>query len=295
MSRYEKRGAAIRLSSGPRGTRVARILERGEAFDAAPFRARSLGPAGAGEPPPVEAAFAMERLARSAAGAGALERIEILIGSARHRWEDGGDVREWTEQYVRIHAALVRHQLPSRIHVDLGSADADEIDLDPLLEIAKALDEEGAAAPRARTLLLAPAAAAPLIAFLAASHPSFVRQTSHAAYARDGRGAPIEPRPGDAAPRNVFRPSYRIPARPALFHAALAAPVSAAAPDAEIVALVSSPALRGERIALRVLTRDGSVLRLETLPGRIHPAGDGELWFPHGAGVRTGSVLIEAI
>jgi len=235
--RYEKTGRSIRLERARDASWIVESTEGGVAeSDGTSFVARSNPPDASAVAAPSRAAVeAIERrIAELVLPKLAIERLTIVAGHAAHRFRRGRDSREWSEQSIRAHLSIVNRTRGVRITLDAGSTGDAALDLRPFRDAIRPLERvtrrRGARPPALR---LAPVVAAELWPSILV-HPLFrgrpapgvvaLTQQPPSAEVRDGVGDEIRTEPLVADGRrvatwpNVFRPSYRIPPRPAPVH-----------------------------------------------------------------------------
>ncbi len=266
------------------------------------FFSASAAPHGDLAAPSMEEARALhDRIATAAGAFVSIERLRVVAGTAAHRFEpEEGDARSWSETLVIAHATMVARS-GARASVLRGGATAGAIDLEEIAAIARAFAAAGEKLHLApdQPLLFSPAVAATLAAAIARDARLLERvpivQEIHPDYRADGDGLPIERTfASGAAPAewpNVFRPSYRSPATPALMHVELAAREGASTPPeaVEMIELLRPPHPDGDALALEALCRTGGTtflgavrLPVERLAGAT--AEGARAWYPFHAG-----------
>lgn len=260
---YRKEGATARVTSlrgalfesvaresGVAGYRGGRFFSasaepRENTLDAALGAARSLH----------------DRIAAARDSGARIERLRAIAGASSHRFEpEEGDPRSWRETLAVVHLTLLA---PSGARASLlrGGASPDAIDSSEIAAVARALGAMNGRRriPPGAPLVLAPAVAAELAAEIGRDLRLAARirvtQRTHPDFRFDGEGvliAPLTPEQGAAAQwPNVFRPSYRSPAVPALMHGELAAREGDASSGAiALVALLRPPHASAGSISL---------------------------------------------
>ena len=274
---YRKWGRSIRYENGT----IVRVEEAGEAVEVdGEFRAYPHPPFGHLLPLVREkeagAAFAAvaTSLSRSAGEGGrrpgegvAIERIVMSEGVAIH--ETNGVT--WTERTRRMHISMVNG--PFRMLIDQATFDFDAALFDLFARI------KGRREPPPR-MTLAPRVSASIL------HSLTIDMAQRAGEHPDGKGQPVETRAVEGEPPNWYRPSYRVRPLRAWFNL-MALPfgkLDDSAPRA--VARLGG----GD-----VLCVDGDRVFAAALePGRVVAAGGAAEWYPFGAGVWGGDMLLES-
>lgn len=307
---YRKEGVSTIVSLARGIESVARVAEGGMAgVREGRFFAASLDPAAGPEatPDPGPLVDLLRTIGRSLPGDVELERMTLMAGASAHEIDFEPGARRWNEAHCRLHLTL--RSTRTRLEVPLlrGGARTDDLELRELVEVAALLARPRAGVPRVATLELAPAVMAELAASLAVLDdlPAGVRlrQTSHPAWPFDGAGAEIVAFEASAGGRrpNVFRPSYRSPAVPAMFHVeipvggeeargevAAVEPIGSARWSGGSVRLDALCAVDGGGFAARIEIPAAGMARLSRSPGERQ-------WFPLRAGAwGTGAVVERA-
>lgn len=253
-------------------------------------------------------ARALHDEARAAVAGVALERLRVVRGAASHRFEpQEDDPRSWSEMHAILHLTLLARS-GGRISVLRGGASTGDIDAREIASIASAL---GNARPQRHpgprgTVALSPAVSAAIAAEVprVLSSRTVIIQSTHPAYAKDGEGNAIARfDPAGRTPAewpNVFRPSYRSPASPALMHVELGGgkEEKAIAAECEVLELVRPPHVGERAVALDALCSRGAEtffasIELSAERLRAGAASGPRLWFPFGAGAWGRRMAVE--
>lgn len=231
---YRKEGTTARVTSLRGVVFESTTRESGVAgFRGGRFFSASAEPAGSPGTPRIDDARALhDRVVDAAVSLVAIERLRAVCGASAHRFEpEEGDARSWTDSLALVHAT-VSARSGMRVSVLRGGPSADSIDAAEIRAIAGALAAAGETRPidADEALVLAPAVSAAIAAEMGrdprlAEHVP-IAQATHPDYGVDGLGMPIAAAfASGSSPAewpNVFRPSYRSPAVPALMHVELA-------------------------------------------------------------------------
>jgi hypothetical protein len=300
---YRKQGAAARIT-----------VLRGEVFETTTRESGVAGSSGGRFfSASAEAAVALpgtalddarsirERVVAAIAGEVTLERLRVVCGASTHTYAaDPKSERTWMETLTVVHLTLLAPS-GARVSVLRGGAAPSAIEPAAIAMIARAL----AGARRRQvasgtSVVLSPAVAAALAVDLARGprirREARVVQHPHPDFPVDGEGRTIAA--FDAAGTaitdwpNVFRPSYRSPAVPALMHAGIETSGTVASRDGciEAIELLRPPHASSAAIAIDALCESGGetfVASLEIPVAELSKARavDGErFWFPFHAG-----------
>ena len=237
----------------------------------------------------------------------ALERLRVVRGAASHRFEPPEEEpRAWSEMQAVLHLTLLARS-GARVSVLRGGASIEDIDMREIATIATALANAHSRrrAERRVSVTLSPAVSATVAAELSGAFPpQRIVQESHPDFAIDGAGNAIER--FDPAGRslaewpNVFRPSYRSPASPALMHVALSNrddenPIES---DFALIELVRPPHAGESGVMLDALCARGGesfLASIEIPMERLAAAAGGgrRIWFPFGAGAWGRTISVE--
>lgn len=301
---YRKEGSTARVTSLRGVVFESTTHESGVAgFRGGRFFSASAAPDGAITPPSIHDARSLhDRVAEALGSDVRVERLRAISGAAAHRFEpeEGEEARRWAETLTLVHVTIVAPG-GARVSVLRGGASPDAIDA---AEIGAAGRDLAAARKRIRIapdrpLVLSSPVAAALAAEIARDARLLDRipvgQETHPDYGVDGEGTAIERAfASGSSPAewpNVFRPSYRSPAMPALMHVELAArEARGGSRDAvEMIELLRPPHAEGDAIALEGLCgAEGSrfigAVRLPVARLAAATAEGPRRWFPFHAG-----------
>ncbi|HUP63774.1 MAG TPA: hypothetical protein VM557_00635 [Thermoanaerobaculia bacterium] len=296
MSNYEKEGASVAILSTRGVATISRIREGGAAAARSErFQARSLEASDHPLPWESELQQCYQTLIEKLGPAAEIERLLLQSGHALHRTAD----ESWSETRAILQLTLTSRSRGLRLPILRGAAGLEEIDLTEIQSLQSLLARVTAAAndPLSEIALRPPVSAAIAQALAARKWiPPGVplRQSTHPSYPNDGDGRRVRDFGADGTKAdlwpNRFRPSYRAPAQPALFHVEIR---SEREPPGEpaIAALetLAQPRIIGELVVLDALCeRDGSSflgsieIPLPLLRGS--GAAGKRRWFPYGAG-----------
>ncbi len=310
MSNYEKEGASIAILSARGVVTISRITEGGAAAARSErFQARSLDASDRPLPSESELQRSYELLIEKLGPAAEIERLLLQAGHALHRTPE----ESWSETRAILQLTLTSRARGLRLPILRGAAGVDEIDLTEIQSLQSLLSKVTQAAdhPLSEVALRPPVCAAVAHALAARKWiPAGVslRQSTHPSYPNDGEGKRVRDFEADGTKAEVwpnrFRPSYRAPAVPALFHVEIGESITAQgvrrlggrspdepAGDLAISALetLAQPRIVGELVVLDALCeRDGSsfLASIEiplALLGSSEAKGE-RRWFPVGAG-----------
>lgn len=309
--RYEKTGTAIRLENSRFGTWIVQTSEsgsshfEGEQFISSSHESRQEATIDSS----ILAAQASELIETLPDGV-SLRRLVLSSGSADHQYRDGTDARSWRETSWRAIAQMGNDRLQLQLTIHLGGEGEPGAWSDELLSCARELARvEPHDGRTARHILLHPRASAGLLAALGQAHgeitvDGFQQVPSER---RDGIGRPIEPfrlsgRSGSLP--NIFRPSYRSRPMPHPIDVGFDSGRSLGREElteADVAEAIAGDARRDDRIVLTVMASGRSGSTLVTLSGRADDwlrsitANVGPLrWFPEGAGVWAGVLLVDS-
>ena len=296
MSNYEKEGASVAILSARGMVTISRILEGGAAAARSErFQARSLEASDRPLPSERELESCYQALIEKLGAAAEIERLLLQSGHALHRTAE----ESWSETRTILQLTLTSRSRGLRLPILRGGAGVEEIDLTEIQSLQTRLARVTSAAdePLSQIALRPPVSAAVTHALAARKWipPGLpLCQSTHPSYPNDGDGRRVRDFDADGTRADVwpnrFRPSYRAPAEPALFHVEIGS-VSEMAGEPAIAALetLAPPRIIGDVVVLDALCeRDDSsfLASIEISLPLLRGCGAGgeRRWFPYGAG-----------
>ncbi|HYM59423.1 MAG TPA: hypothetical protein VEZ11_00880, partial [Thermoanaerobaculia bacterium] len=311
---YRKVGRVVRLERGEEATRLIRIEEAGQAtLRGSQFFAESIDE-------PVEIAkidssrveLVASEIESMIEAPLAVERLLVSEGIAAHENRSAQGSVAWEERSERIHLAIVNRRCRVRALVDLGDFVSASREIAEVATALRALELEGRISSE-ESLRLHPRVTAALLAALVENVKEHstrqgvsIRQGSHPAIRRDGKGALIEETTliDETGVRletwpNWYRPSYRVRPVRMPFHVRLTGSSEPQRPAIEALALLAPIEIDGGLVKLALLASESGVpftLSVEhstsDLMRRLRPAGDTATWYPYAAGAWGAAAVI---
>lgn len=221
------------------------------------------------------------------------ERFTILAGLAEHDMEG----RHWSENFARVHIALVFRDL--RLSFDLGSDSIGNLDLEPIRAVIAVPRTIGIPPAGISSITLAPHVAASLWSVASSLLPN-IRQSTHPVFRFDGDGYEIREASLEKGWPNRYRPSYRSRPRHMPFHLRADWPRTMSPGGVRAMALVEPFTFVGNALSARFLglsDSDAFVARLQIsvdqLISKTRTVGPEEFWFPLAAGAYGSTTLLE--